>query len=600
MKRSKRGISLAFVIVVVMALMIFSAMLFSAASHSMSMTGESTDGRQAYLTAKSAIEYAKSVAYDQAKAGELKPFAVSQDAGGSFTDVPNIDPNLGIYKNLDGTTNYATCTNPGGDGISWKITARVKYRNSAQYRQLAYSFTVTPKNSLPASDFFLCGVRYGLQEVFFNGFYPVFFPESYSYFAYGTSAYPVVENLPVSAQSNNGYVHSPETFFWGMSQTSNYRVNGASILSENVKTTISSDLIGVAGDINGVFSDQTNRSYLFLNPYDDNTTVGGIIYFAGKNDGAYCTVSLSHPRRTVVKIKKGYYWFDSGVDLFDLKTSGMGFADSSAKRLVPLADDVAVPPAVQQKEKAYQQDVTFVEANAAKMISGDAWDTYKGLNWAPLGLLGAGWPSSQTYDGWWSHEDRVRTDDKTAYLYVKEGQTWAVRNQVDTYSAKQIFLQFVGDGLFSPWNISESNNFTLPNNGTVVFQGDLISMEMVKTDTDAGSDVYHRPAIVQPRYWAHETPAQFFLKSLNGTDNVTLAIPNDVGVYSYRYNGKSYESASYVIPKGIYSVKSGFNFFDGTITDWSAFWTACRTGNYPVGGNLSGGFTITPGKYSVS
>ena len=92
MKRSKKGISLVFVIVVVMALMILSAMLFSAASHSLSMTGQSTDGRQAYLTAKSAVEYAKTTAYDLAAADRLAAFAVGHDADGKFQQDTGVAP----------------------------------------------------------------------------------------------------------------------------------------------------------------------------------------------------------------------------------------------------------------------------------------------------------------------------------------------------------------------------------------------------------------------------------------------------------------------------------------------------------------------------
>ncbi len=113
MKRNKKGISLAIVIVVVMALMIFSAMLFSAASHSLSMTGESTDGRQAYLTAKSAIEFSKTTAFNLAKADNLKPFAVTIGADGSFAQDAGVSPDSVAGLNLDGTKDCAKCWNTG-------------------------------------------------------------------------------------------------------------------------------------------------------------------------------------------------------------------------------------------------------------------------------------------------------------------------------------------------------------------------------------------------------------------------------------------------------------------------------------------------------
>lgn len=587
MKTNKKGVSLAFVIVVVLALVIFSSLLFSAAARSLSMTGESTEGREAYLRAKSAIEYAKTEVYSMAKSNRLAAFSVGPDGDG-FRQIAD--------RAADGTACLAECK-PGSDGKTWTVTAKVKYSGLEQYRQMSYSFKLERKNNLPASPFFLCGVSYGLQSVFTNGFYPTFYSSSYlDTGLLGRSDYPVLENLPVAANLGpSDFVSAPEAFFWGMSDSS-YRVNGASIICENVKTTIHSDMIGIAGDISGVFYGSADHSYLFLQPCT-GSAVGGVVYFNGQHSGTACTVSFAGGHS--ISIPKGYYWFDSGVDLFDLTANGTGFIDSHSKKLVPLAEYEATLTSdgqalAQQKNAVYEQDIDFIIANAANMISGSSWDSYRGINWAPLGLLGLGWPSQYSVDGhWWSHEDHIKTDDKIVCLYVKEGQTWVVGKTAATYCAKQIFLQFTGDGVFSPFGITESNNLTFPSDGQVVFQADLISISMLKTDTNSGTSVTDRPAIVQPmpNEWLNQTSAQFIVKSLDGVKNVTLVFPRDVGVYYYVKNGNTYKPASYVIPKGVYSVESGYDFFSGP-KDWSA----CRVGDYSPG---ISGFTITPGKYSA-
>ena len=158
------------------------------------------------------------------------------------------------------------------------------------------------------------------------------------------------------------------------------------------------------------------------------------------------------------------------------------------------------------------------------------------------------------------------------------------------FPAKQFFLRFVG-----------FNDFTLPGAYNVVFHSDLVSLSMASTDTDAGTGAAGRPKIVQA---AGAPDSQFLLTSLTkdasgGYRNLMLVVQNDIEV---RYNNNK----SYVILSGVYSVKSGFNFFDKSVADWHAFWSGCRKGDYPApgsgGSGSSGGgsFTITPGQYTNS
>lgn len=587
MKANKKGVSLAFVIVVVLALVILSSLLFTAAARSMSMTGRSTEGRAAYLKAKSAIEYAKTEVYNLAKSNTLDTkagFSIGPD-GDYFQQIPAQTP--------DGTKCLAECS-PAADGKTWKVTAKVKYPGFEQYRQMAYSFTL--ERNLPASNFIMCGAQDGHSSFFGDGFSPTFYPNYLGNTSDGKSVYPVVETLPVSANCDYGYLSAPEVFFCGMSASfSNYLggrlVVGSSILCNNFRTTIHSDMIGIAGDISGVSYYLSNRSYLYLQPYTESAT-GGVIYFNGQNGGTACSVNFVgyDGVKKIVDIPKGYYWFDKGIDLFDLKTDGNGITDSENHKLVPLAEHEAALPADQQtaakqKNAAYVQDTDYVMANAANMVSGDSLNLFNGLNWAPGGKLGSG----VQFGG------NLKADDKTVFLYVNHLTARNPIDTTDTYCAKQIFMQLSAD----PFNIlSGTGDLVFPSNHSIVFQADLISINMMKTDTDDGKSAADRPKIVQPRpdEWLGEQPAHFIVKSLNGTDNVTLVFPKDVGVNYYKKSGYTYQPVSYVIPKGTYSVKygeSGFDFFDGKIGDWAKFWSDCRAG-------APGGFTIKPGQYSVS
>lgn len=611
MARSKKGISLAFVIVVVLALMILSGMLFSAASHSLSMTGDSTDGRQAYLTAKSAIEYAKTVAFGKAKTTGLAPFSVGPDGGG-YKEIADAAP--------DGTTAYAECANPGGDGKTWKILAKVKYKNADKYRQLAYSFTLT-KNAapvnLPASDFLACGVNYGSEKILAM--------DGYWFCLYGidqrkSASYPVVETLPLVSKKDagRGYLKAPEIILLGDNGSGNFDAPAGKycLTSEDTSAELHSGFIAIENDIYGHSYDNGNdKAHLYLYS-DEDTAASGIIYFAGENSGK-CTVQLGGGNGAAdtkaVVIPAGYYRFSNGLDIFSLSPVGDSFQDTAGHNLTKLTETGA--PEIQK----YSQDVAFAENQKTgdnfSVVSGADWTSSKGADFASDGVFAGGSTlRSQRADNghWYSLNGGLCLDTFAVFTYANS-VGWPSRYVDPPYSdpygadvtdwdatfyniftAKQFFLRFV----------STNNDFTLPGAYHVVFHSDLVSLSMAQTDTSAGGSADDRPKIVQA---ANAPDSQFLLTSLSKDEttgdykNVTLAVQNAIKVV---YGGGT---ETYTIPSGVYSVESGFNFFAAPPSQgWDAFWKGCSQGDYPASGGGSGeaggsgGFTITPGQYTDS
>ena len=333
MKANKKGVSLAFVIVVVLALVILSSMLFTAAARSMSMTGRSTEGRAAYLKAKSAIEYAKTEVYNLAKSNTLTAFSIGP-SGDYFEPIVAQAPN--------GTSCLAECA-PEADGKTWKITAKVKYSGFEQYRQMSYSFTLEQHKSapvgLPASDFLAAGVSYGTNRIFGqSNWYPTMNSATTSY-------YPVVENMPVYTSGKQGEsVTAPEIFLLG--ETSD--ANRYSLDVNYGPAEIHSDGIFVAGNIftsssSGInWKDSTqidiyNTSVMSLYPSTADAK-SGVIYFAGIDSGNCLVVrgnnKTPNPADAKITIPSGYYSFESGFDLASIVAAsgdGSSFLDHYGK-----------------------------------------------------------------------------------------------------------------------------------------------------------------------------------------------------------------------------------------------------------------------------
>lgn len=615
MRKSKKGVTLVFVIVVVLALLIFSAVIFSASAHSLDLTGKSVDDRQTYLTAKSAIEYARTIVYQQAKSGSLKDFAVKPGENGNQFAA---ETGSVTSDQFDGVHVYAACTSTGGNV---KISAKVRDKNSDRYQKLSYTFTINWNSTLglPASDFFACGVKYGSQQVFNCGFWPQMRYQGQT----TTSIYPVVENLPLAGQPGGGtvLVTAPEILLMGDSNMQKWSVADEghySFVCENGITEIHSDRICINSDIFTACSSYIDwhqkevvTSTAVVNLYaSTQDATFGIIYFAG-NNGGKCTIkrgtTADIDRQKIITIPKGFYQFQSGFDIGSVvaaSADGSEYQDSVGRVMQKFSDATAL--------QNFKQDIDYAESFFANyqmnILSGADWGNSKGADFERNGIFADNSTAPSISEGshWYpknNGEKSLVLDENAVFTYANSvgwaglcqypqyadafGSKLAWDGQYNIYCAKQFFLQFV----------NSANNFTLPTYN-VVFRSDLVSLNMMKTDTEEGTDANDRPKVVQ----ANNAPGTKFIltsssKDKNGNyQDVTLVVRHDIKVL-YSNN-----AISYIIPTGVYRVQSGFNFFSKDKDDETKF---KKISDNPSSGGSgdsggSGGFTISGGTYSES
>ncbi len=544
MKRSKKGISLAFVIIVVMALMILSAMLFSAASHSMDTTGESTDGRQTYLTAKSAIEYAKTVAFDKAKMGGLQPFSVGPNGGGYAETASAAAP--------DGTTIYAECTNPSGDGQKWKVLAKVKYKNSAQYRQLAYTFTLQYGSSLSAIDSFVAaGSLYGTNPVL-NG--------NGEFSGSPSIPYPFIsaKTIPITSQC----AAAPEMYF--LNPASSFAANGN---DGTFGCTLDSNLIFFNGPIRGNSTDHLhnpqslNLQNTKYNRLGSNT---GIVWFHNTTIYNY---------NSSWKMKDGAYYFNGVVNLFDYS-----WLTSVNFPLTPVGDDFKNIPSL--KAMNFPAKVSYYEANVGNAVSSES------VGWTSDGHLNTN-PVDQTQNDVFLY---TRSDEYNG------GNFRADLTQSQTYAARGIAMQYMG-------NMGTQNSpFVIPNTA-ITFQTGTFWLNAQSRDGYPWEDT--NPDDVTT-VQAANTKSEFILQSPDRSSPVALILPHGLKIVDAQNRTCSFPvdfTKGYMdVSNFTYSVESGTDLLELPSMTQSQRDSVVKkiSGLGGGSGGGSGGFTITPGPYSGS
>ncbi|HEX2939195.1 MAG TPA: hypothetical protein VHO66_09820 [Ruminiclostridium sp.] len=501
---SKRGAALAIVIVVSAAILILSAALISAAAHNISSTQNGQEGRQAYLDAKSAIEYGK--AY------------VSKNPGcGDFTVLADSTSGSGYIIKLNGKID-APDTLAAYDGTKKSISAQGKYKSSDRIRKLGYQFNI--KNTGNADSlFWVCSLGYGKHEVFTRGLFgfPTYLKDG-SKSAY--SDYPVIVKQTLSLYSlseTNQKLIAPKVFLMN---------SGVSLYCSNESGEIQSDFIYIAGDINGedyrdTEDSEQNYCKLLLNTNHESS---GVICF-----GSDCRIRVNgwgviHGEMCGAReilIKKGYYSFTSGTDLF-------GFTDGGEAPFKPIANKKDLP--------AYVNDSTvqYISKNVSSLYDGDSVGIDSAF-WTRQGQLSHGAPTDSNILNLFS-----KINKRIVYLYVSSCYNWEdaflFSKQYAIYLAREINLQFVND----------KEDFVLPASKTVIFSADNISLNTQSSDSEAGS-ADEKPVITfdGAKEGKH---ADFILTSTNGAKEFDLICPNDLKVcYS--------DSKQYVIKKGIYHIK---------------------------------------------
>lgn len=572
MKTNKKGVSLAFVIVVVLALVIFSSLLFSAAARSLSMTGESTEGREAYLRAKSAIEYAKTEVYSMAKNNRLAAFSVGPD-GDSFRQIAD--------RAADGTACLAECK-PGSDGKTWTVTAKVKYRNSAQFRLLSYSFAF--QNNPSVNGFVASGGAIGGSQYISNGqsndqaqCYPIFVSEH--------------------VYSNSGFT-APEMYFTG-----GYQLKGGGDVTDN----LTSNLIYLSGRINSDPGGQNATVSLHLCGIKDKAASSiqqkrgytGIVWFHGasfqpRNSSAFAS------------IPDGAYYFRDGANLFSEATLANLFDRNTLKGLFGDAQnaDGTLQPVPQEDLQpssgltlggkslaGYAASAAYITDNAGRVKDGTSGD----VNW----MSQTKFKTSYGNNGGVFH-----AGDADVSIYTDGGykDDWQNCTSSLSYCARRIQLLKVD---------SSSLTFQIPNTSVTFQTGSFWFCEQSSPSypwaappaglpTDAPTTVpLSSVPIDAPKITATGTSSHLILKSADDSD-VTLIFPRGLDIQPYG------NSMTLWLPPGTYTLKSQKSDTSGTSgTDLFGLLTGWKTSLKPVSVGAHGadagpgGFTITPGKYSA-
>lgn len=308
---SKRGISLAYVIVAAMALLILSGTLVAAASRNEDLTLNSVDGRQAYLTAKSAVEYAKGVISAEAQAGSVDSFSVVPGSGSNPFQIktPAAVP--------DGKTVYAECVNNDGNV---KVSAKVRFRNSEHYRTFGCEMQVSNDSSPVNNKYFISGTKFGSNAVLNSG---DTLPST-------TIDFPVLFKMAVKVESSVNF-SAQEIFFMNS--------NSLTLTPQNdqTNTSLTGELIYFDGNIKSLNSN--SNACINLNSAHGS----GIVWFHH--------TTISTPNGSISM--DGAYYFSNNTNLLNLSTI-QGLEKASDKDI-----------------DKYEEEVSYLQENVSNIFSGE-------------------------------------------------------------------------------------------------------------------------------------------------------------------------------------------------------------------------------------
>lgn len=302
---SKRGVALAYVIVITAALLILAAALVSAAKFNLDSSQNSLESRQAYLDAKSAIEYARAyLSLNPDKSGEN--FSVLRTSGGAG------------FKIAAGDATNAVATY---SSTSKAIKAAAKYKSSDRVRRLGYQFDTEQGGSGSAfsNNFLATGTQYatpsGVQLLFHDN----------GELMGSSSEFPVVATRPVILLGSNPTFTAPEINF--IASKDEMGVSDCLYSNNwNNSNTLISDFIGFDGDIVGNASfQQDNQHNLVLNTAPvlklrakSQSRQNVIVRFSHKVSILFVNNGNSQSIIPPAVFEPGYYSIPNNTNLFDL------------------------------------------------------------------------------------------------------------------------------------------------------------------------------------------------------------------------------------------------------------------------------------------
>ena len=548
---SKRGAALAYVIVITAALLVFAAALFSVAGANLNASQNSLESRQAYLDAKSAIEYGRAylALYPNEDASDFS--ILPSDKGAGFKiKTGSVDGAIAFYNSSART-----------------INATAKYKSSDRVRRLGYRFGSSSSGGdsgeTPAAgspfDYLVCGTGYGNNIVIDS-----IDSNSPRIGTNRNSDYPVVVINMLQgdgAWNTSRRLTAPEIYFMSQPTPFTFYDNCYGELISNFVFIGGSSISGM--DYRDNASDRghiPSKLVLKTNPSGGE----GIICF-----GMDCTLTVTgNMFARTVKIPKGYYSFHDGTDLYSLTEENL------STLFTPVETD-KLPSYVNT------QRVDFIMNNYTTFLDGRSgfWN-YSALWTDSRGVLSAGIPSSV------NSGKKYTLSSNTVYFHITSCDNWenAFTDAIDgnnnqgVYQSKRIVMRYV----------NASENFTIPKNKAVIFQADTISLSTDRQDSVTAGGADQRPAIQSPNgSWK----TQFILRPLSGS-TLQLYVPAAIKVY--QNNGQN-DQQSYTIEPGNYQIPE----MDLLSDDAKDYFSRNKPSDPSSGTSSgSGGGTLTGGVYT--
>jgi Type II secretory pathway, component PulK len=302
---SKRGAALAYVIVITAALLVFAAALFSVAGANLNASQNSLEGRQAYLDAKSAIEY-----------GRAYLALHSDEDVNDFSILPS-DKGAG-FKIVTGSADGAIAEY---DSSTRTINAAAKYKSSDRVRRLGYRFGKNDEGNtvLAWLDSYLeAGLRHGQYSVF-NG------SSTHYDLNGGTFFFPILANQTIYISGSPGILKAEQIYCMGAGNCVSASGGGTASLS--------ADFLSFKGNLSATSFNLILKS------------TSGIVYFESSD--------IIVGGKTIGNLN-GYYECDpDGFNVFN---------DSAIKQLTKLGEDSDIDGKIRSNN-------AFVLENYGRIIS---------------------------------------------------------------------------------------------------------------------------------------------------------------------------------------------------------------------------------------
>ncbi|MBW7571555.1 hypothetical protein [Caproiciproducens faecalis] len=569
---SKRGAALAYVIVTSAVLMILATALVFSAKVNLDSATNSREGRQAYLDAKSAIEYGRAYVLQNPDVGN---FTIVKTSG-------NPGFKIGAAGAADAVAEYSS-----EDKL---ITASAKYRSSDRVRKLGYQFTTEETGEGEESgvnEFLLAGTNYGSNVAYYNWWAPSMYPQK-------VSDYPVFISNRLQVLSGEHFLKAPSMMLFGLNADHSIMCDNAS------RAELTSDAIYFNKDILGAHPNKGDVNGAPRLVIKNITPDRGVIVF-GKDCRIY------GPNDIV--IKEGCYSFQSGVDLFKL-TDDESSSNYKYKLLTPL-DETPGYAAISESILESPEEVLSGDAqNTAESGHGADWSNYGKIvgTLSPPDKGKGNTPRYVIYKKKISDSTKINNgqpiivnynsginnyENKIIYWYLNDVSIWGnallgnddqnsneyYTNVSNVYLGKEINLLYV----------NASTDFKIPEYKTVVFKADSVTLNTKHSDTEVGT------GSTQPKITHSGSAARLIIEAQDPSDSVRLHVPNTLQV---EYNDQNGIVRKYQIKAGWYDVTQINLFSDDAKEFFESTEPEESSGSSGSGGSSGGGTEITGGVYT--